>query len=521
MPDLPPRPDLGQLRRQARELLRDAQAGDPVAAAGIQSVSDRMTLAAAQLAIAREYGFASWPKLKEEAEARAMDLAQKADAFLQASIGDWTGRAARMLAALPDLASYDFRTAAVLGDAARVREMLERDPGLATRPDSRTGWLPLHAVCSSRWHVLDPDRASGLVEVARLLLDAGADYGTMVIPGPGGGGQVRRWPALMCAATGASNAPIMRLLLERGARPDDHTLYLAAFSRDALAALIPYAGNLAESTALAAPISTGDIVSVRMLLEAGADPNRPLPSDLAGDGVEAEPPVPPVAVAVQCECPAELIGLLLDYGGDPDAASQDGRTSYQLAVRQGRADIATLLASHGARDTTAETDRFLSACRQGLLAEAQRLLRRNPHLIASLGADDHAALAEAAAHGQTEAVRFMLDAGFPLDARDRDGATPLHAAALSGSANVVRLLISRGADIEARDTTYHSTPLDWATVGSGLGRADNPDPDWIATIRALIEAGASTSEITLSADDPKPPSPEVARLLHSYGVPGQ
>jgi hypothetical protein len=56
-------------------------------------VSDRLTLAAAQLAIARDYGFASWVRLKAEVEARAMDLAQKA------SIRDWTDRAARMLAA--------------------------------------------------------------------------------------------------------------------------------------------------------------------------------------------------------------------------------------------------------------------------------------------------------------------------------------------------------------------------------------------------------------------------------------
>ena len=36
----------------------------------------------------------------------------------------------------------------------------------------------------------------------------------------------------------------------------------------------------------------------------------------------------------------------------------------------------------------------------------------------------------------------------------------------------------------------------------------------------LIEAGASTHEITLSPDDPKPPSPEVADLLRQHGVGG-
>ncbi|HWG12769.1 MAG TPA: hypothetical protein VG268_05800, partial [Streptosporangiaceae bacterium] len=132
MPNLPSRPDLGQLRHQARDLLRAARAGDPAAAGRIRAVSEQMTLAAAQLAVAREYGFASWPRLKAQVE--TLDLAQKVDAFLEASIRDWTGRAARLLASTPEIAGHDFRTAVVLGDAGRVQEMLRRDPGLATRP---------------------------------------------------------------------------------------------------------------------------------------------------------------------------------------------------------------------------------------------------------------------------------------------------------------------------------------------------------------------------------------------------
>jgi Family of unknown function (DUF5990)/Domain of unknown function (DUF5655) len=66
MSALPGRPDLDQLRRQARELLRAAAAGDERALRRIRVVSQQQTLSAAQLAIAREYGFASWPKLRAE-----------------------------------------------------------------------------------------------------------------------------------------------------------------------------------------------------------------------------------------------------------------------------------------------------------------------------------------------------------------------------------------------------------------------------------------------------------------------
>jgi hypothetical protein len=343
MTNLPARPDIDQLRHQARDLLRAARSGDPAAAARIAAVADSMTLAAAQLAVAREHGFASWPRLKAEVEARSSDLAEQVDAFLEASIRDWTGRAARILAATPQIAGYDFRTAVVLGDADQVRQMLEHDQGRATRPDPRWGWTPLHAVCASRWHRLDPRRADGLLSVAGLLLDAGAD------PAARKAGRQGDWTPLRCAVAGTANPAIARLLLERGATPDDHDLYLACFADDdhqSLRLLLDHAHNVQHTTALAAPISAGDTEAVRLLLQAGADPSRPLPGDLFGERVPAEPPIPPVAAAAQSECPAELVGLLLDAGGDPDAPAQDGHSPYRIAIRQGRTDIAQILAQH-------------------------------------------------------------------------------------------------------------------------------------------------------------------------------
>jgi hypothetical protein len=70
MSGLPDRPDLDQLRRQARELLRAAANGEPNAADRLRAVSPRVTLSAAQLALAREHGFQSWPALKAEVARR-------------------------------------------------------------------------------------------------------------------------------------------------------------------------------------------------------------------------------------------------------------------------------------------------------------------------------------------------------------------------------------------------------------------------------------------------------------------
>jgi ankyrin repeat protein len=107
----------------------------------------------------------------------------------------------------------------------------------------------------------------------------------------------------------------------------------------------------------------------------------------------------------------------------------------------------------------------------------------------------------------------LLDLGFPIDTRADDGGTALHAASYAGSAPTVRLLLERGADLEAPDTSWDSTPLGWAMVGSGERPNGDPAADWVETVRTLLDAGASTESVTLSPDDPKPPSPEVAELL--------
>ena len=66
---LPVRPDLEQLHRQAKELLRDIHAGDAIAVAewgehDPESI-DRSAakLAEAQLVLARSYGVSSWTRL--------------------------------------------------------------------------------------------------------------------------------------------------------------------------------------------------------------------------------------------------------------------------------------------------------------------------------------------------------------------------------------------------------------------------------------------------------------------------
>jgi hypothetical protein len=294
-------------------------------------VADALTLASAQLAVAREYGFASWTRLRDEVTARTASLARQAEAFCEASIRGGTGRAARMLAATPELARYSFATAVILGDAGRVRTELGRDPGLATQADTRTRWAPLHAASASRWHRLDPARAEGPLAVARMLLDAGADPNGRT--GEAGG----RLDPLRCAVAGAANPLVTRLLLERGAVPGDHDLYLVGFADDnheCLRLLLFHAADVAQLArmALAAPISLNDAEGVHLLLcccppDGGGPPGGPAARrrrlsggacDVGGDNISRVPVQAATGPVVSHRGPRVRMG-----GGFPHVAQRD------------------------------------------------------------------------------------------------------------------------------------------------------------------------------------------------------
>jgi hypothetical protein len=71
---LPARPSLDSLRKQAKKLARDIAAGDAAAIARarahLPNVDLPLTQRNAQLAIAREYGYAGWQDVKAEVSKR-------------------------------------------------------------------------------------------------------------------------------------------------------------------------------------------------------------------------------------------------------------------------------------------------------------------------------------------------------------------------------------------------------------------------------------------------------------------
>ncbi len=122
--------NLEQLRKQAKELVRAARAGDADALARLEGREP--ILARAQLALAREHGYPSWPALVAAVEANA-------ESFVLAATNRQRTRAESLLAARPEL-----------GDDPWARLVLGRGwQGDPSEPGGPRGWAPLLYVCHS------------------------------------------------------------------------------------------------------------------------------------------------------------------------------------------------------------------------------------------------------------------------------------------------------------------------------------------------------------------------------------
>ena len=465
---LPPRPNLDQLKRQAKELLQAGKAS---------------ALHDAQTMLAREYGFASWNKLRDHVEAVTLEFDAAVVAFLEAATDERSDRAERILALHPKIAMANLHTALVLGDANAVNARLERDPSLATKPGGPRGWEPIHYVCYTCMSHDSPVRAAGLAAIARRLIALGADPNTRF---PWLHHNVRR-PVLWGASRHAQSLPLVAALLDAGADPNDGvTLPLAASAGDipVLEALRAHGTDVDQAWATDGATSLYAILNwsrtlegVLWLLEHGADPNA----------VFAENGETPLHVVAR-SWDVALAEAMVARGADIERKRADGRTPYAVAELNGNRAVADWLLAHGASPELSEIDQFVAACSCGDRTTAEALLARNPKLRDEITDDHYIAFHQAAERNDVRALEAMLACGFDPNRPDAGiGKTALHSAAMEGWPDAVRVLLAHGASVHVRDREFKGQPLIWAAEGSRQGREGR---DFVAVGRLLLDAGS-------------------------------
>ena len=566
---LPARPSLEQYKKQAKELVREIRAAqsraprDPEAARSQKTTPEsnlsntirrvreqhprfaklgeekmreaKFALADAQLVIAREHGFESWPKFAKEIEIRAAaSIAASLDdpvaEFIVAACVPREGwhssgtleRAEAILAAHGGVARANIYTAAILGDVASVRRFLRTDAASATEKGGPQGWDALTHLCFLKYLRLGRARSDGFVAAANALLEAGASantgwYEMIDHPNP----RPTFESAIYGAAGLAQHPGLTQLLLERGADPnDEETPYHVAETRDnTVMKTLVESGKLNETsltTILLRKADWHDFEGFQWLLGHGADANR-----ATRWGRTA------FHHAVLRDNGIEILELLLEHGADPMliADRPDPRptvggppmTGVQIAVRRGRGDLLELMERLGTRFELHGVDRLIGACAKNDSAGVQAIRENEPELVRELLAEGGKLLAGFAGVGNTEGVRQLLDLRVEVNALFEEGdpyfdvtkgSTALQVAAWRVWPETVRLLLERGADVNVVDGKGRTALMRAvkACMDSHWKERRTPEP-----VETLLKAGAKMEGVEWPSG-----YKEVDELLREY-----
>ncbi|MBS1826110.1 MAG: ankyrin repeat domain-containing protein [Acidobacteria bacterium] len=399
---LPPRPNLEHLKKQAKALHREGKAS---------------TLTEAQRLLADSYGFRNWPALRRHVLAKQNSAEpEKVIRLLQEAVAQGkTVQVAEILDAYPEIIDERYGPAmrtplhcAVIGNRKDlVRLLLERDadPNIRCEGDCAT---PAHFAA---------EKAN--LDILRLLLDHGAD--------PIGAGDYHELEVIGWACCfGTGNREVVDLLLQKGAA---HNI----FSAVSLGALEQIHQIVAK-----------DRTQLERRMDLANQRRRPL------------------HLAVVKNRPDSL-DALLQLGADCESLDEAGLTALDAAALRDYGAMSERLLSHGAKvrlpaavalerkdDITRllrqDPDCLKPGNRWGTLIvrAAEKSHGRVVQLLLQIGADPNV----------RDDPKTAVDS--------TSGYTPLHAAAFHGNSSAVEVLLSNGANVQARDERYAGTPAGWA-----------------------------------------------------------
>jgi hypothetical protein len=324
---LPSNPNLDHLKYQAKDLLKEHTARTPGVAQRVREfhplfsrgtdaeiLDAQLSLSDAQLVIAREYGFPSWTRLKVHIEKPA--LSDQRDLPHHERIEDPTfRRAVELLDA---------------GDVAGLRAHLNQYPNLVQQHVVFEGGNYFRNPTLLEFVAENPVRRGTLpdniVQVAKVIVDAGV-------------GQSALNETLMLVSTGSvprecgKQLPLIDLLCDQGADPDS-AIHSAALhgELEAVNALIRRGARMDLPVAAA----LGRIEEARRLLAGASSEDRHLALTMAADFGHVE-----------------IVRLLLDAGDDPNRYNPVGGHSHTTPLHQaagaGHDEVVRLLVERGAR----------------------------------------------------------------------------------------------------------------------------------------------------------------------------
>lgn len=253
----------------------------------------------------------------------------------------------------------------------------------------------------------------------------------------------------------------------------------------------------------------GDMLKIRMVLAAGANPNA-----VAANGYSA------LMHAAEMGH-KDLVEALLTAGAQPSAKNHSGDAALLLATVEGYKDIVKVLLANNADANVRDGDdvtpliyastncntaivgsllernidvnsgdktgrtALIAATAEGCSEVVTALLSReaDPNLVDN---QRRTALTYAVESGRKDLIQALLQKGATVDARDNEGRSAMIYAVIAGRLDLVRQLLVETADINLRDNESQ-TPLMYAAA-SGSEQI----------VQTLLDAGADTKAQTWS-----------------------
>ena len=516
MNTLSDRSNIDHLRKQAKDLLRLYRRGDVTALERLRGAlpaargKSHAALGAMQLrlhdmqsCIAREYGFASWNELKDNVDlrrARAQDPRTLQLYWLRlvygGDVAGGSGRprpelAARVHQQQPDLVS-DALMACAIGDEVAVARAIDADPGWMNRAGGLLKIPPLIAVTHSTLVKLDRYR-EGLHRCLRLLLDRGADPNQSFR---------NRWPpgslekpgeepltAIYGAAGKTHDAHMTAMLLAAGADANDneslyHSIDDPRPELPCTRLLLEAGTRVAGTNALAKVLDFDNLGGLKMLLAHTEHGDPDLGRILHW--------------AIYRGRSAAHVRALLDQGADPRSLDSHRQDARHHAASSGLPEVLRLLEEGGDGEPFTDQERFVAACASADAVAARRLLGAKPALIENLTAGQLKQLPNLAMSGRDEAVKLMVELGWPITTRggDIDGSA-LNWAVFRGNAPLTEFLLQHGATFR-EPHRYGSDvigTLSWASLNEPHGNGD-----WPRCAAALLAHGMPSANPLPDAD---------------------
>lgn len=454
--ELPARPDLEQYKKQAKDLAKRWKSGNSeaiertrkhhprlAAVSGSALRRARLTLADAQLVIAREHGFESWPKFAR----RIKELTGERS---QAEI--WKSA----------------ENAVVAGDATALEGLLRENPEFFRDryPPSyaRRGPVPDYAgdarsIIAREHHF---ESWAAFVEHKEALENKTSPVAQFEA-------------AVQAVITG--DVVTLGLLLRRS--PE---LTRARSARNHHGTLLHYVGaNGVEGFRQKTPKNAVRVAEI--LLGAGAEVDAV--AEMYGGSTTlglVATSIHPLRASVQ----EALIDVLLNHGAaiDHPGAAGNAQQIVNGCLANGRGEAAEFLARRGARlDLEA-------AAGVGRLDLVNSFFNEDGGLNANAtNAQMKSGFNWACEYGRTGIVEFLLQRGIDVGEIHR-GSTGLHWAAYGGHVQIVKLLLGRQAPVDAKDETWGTTPLGWALYGWANPPRENKVADYYEAVALLVAAGA-------------------------------